>query len=184
MALTQDTTATLETVIGPAITKGTQGSTGFTVQQLKDAGRNAIHFYMVVPVLATATDTLQSLTVTKGGLTVAATTTPAVVTAGKSLRVTRLAATYIATATTGYGIVRLRFNTAGIVAITSPVAATLAVGSSAPVTANSAAAEEASLADGFEFNAGTGIGISVQGFAAATAAAVGYMFVSGTGFEY
>lgn len=164
--------------------KGTQGATGITVQALNDAGRNLLTFYTVIPVLATATDTLQSLTGTKSGATVTATTTPAVVTTGKTFRVTGFAATYIATATSGYALARLRFNTAGVVAITSPVAATLAVAAGTPATANSGASEDAGIAEGTEFAAGTGIGISVQGFSAATATAVGYMFVSVSGYEY
>ena len=177
-------TASIGVVTQQAITKGTQGTTGVTTQDLKDAGRNQVHYYTVIPVLATATDTLQSLTGTKAGATVTATTTPAVVTTGKTLRVTRMSATYIATATSGYGIVRLRFNTGGVVAVTSPIAATMAVGSSTPATANAAGSEESNLAEGWEFAAATGIGVSVQGFAAATATAVGYVFVSVTGYEY
>lgn len=175
---------TIGTVNPPAITKGTQGATGVSTQDLKDAGRNAVHYYTVIPVLSTATDTLQNLTGTKAGVTVVATTTPAVVTTGKTLRVTRVAATYISTAVSGYGIVRLRFNTAGVVAITSPVAATLAIGNGSPTAVNACDSEEASLSEGWEFAAATGIGISVQGFTAVTAAAVGYVLVSVTGYEY
>jgi hypothetical protein len=153
-------------------------------RDLNDTGRNAVHYYMLIPALVTATDTLQALTGTKGGLTVAATPTPAVITAGKTLRITRLAASYIATATSGYAIVRLRYNVASLVSIAGPVAATLAVGSGAPVTANSVGSEEAALGDGWEFVAGGGIGISVQGFAAGAAAATGFVFVSVTGYEY
>ena len=184
VALTAETTKVIGTVNQAAITKGTQGTTGITVQALNDAGRNLVTYYTIIPVLATATDTLQSLTGTKSGATVTATTTPAVVTTGKTLRITRLAATYVATATAGYGIVRLRFNTGGVVAITSPVAATIAVAAGTPATANSGASEDCSIAGGKEFAAGTGIGISVQGFSAATATAVGYMFVSVSGYEY
>lgn len=167
-----------------AITKGTQGAVGVTTQDLKDAGRNQVQFYMLIPVAATATDTLQSLTGTKSGATVAATTTPAVVTAGKTFRVTRLGASYIATAATGYAIVRLRFNTGGVVAITSPVSTSFAVGTSAPTTANAVDTKEVEIPDGLEFAAGTGIGFSVQGFAAVAAAASGFVIVSVTGFEY
>ena len=167
-----------------AIIKGTQGTLGVTTQDLKDAGRNQVHFYTIIPVLTTATDTLQSLTGTKAGATILATTTPAVVTTGKTFRITRMAATYIATAVSGYGIVKLRFQPGGIATITSPVAALLIVGSGAPTTANSTASEEATLDEGWEFSAGTGVGISVQGFAAATATAVGYVIVSTTGYEY
>ena len=182
--LTAETTKVIGTVNPPALTKATQGANGFTTQDLKDAGRNPTHYYMVIPVLTSATDTLQSLTGTKGGVTVTATATPAVVTTGKTYRVTRVAATYIATATSGYGIVRLRFNTAGLAAITSPIAVTLTVGSGTPATANATGMEEATVSDGWEFAAGTGVGISVQGFAAVTATAVGYMIVSLTGYEY
>lgn len=174
----------LGVVTPPAIIKNTQGTIGFTIQDLKDAGRNAIHFYTLIPVLTSATDTLQSLTGTKTGATVVATTTPAVVTTGKTLRVTRISGTYIATAASGYGIVRLRFNTAGAVVIGSPIAATLAVGSGTPTTVNAFGSVEAILAEGLEFAAGTGIGISVQGFAAVTATAVGYVLVSVIGYEY
>ena len=174
----------------PGWRRGRGGSKGFQqtfatmTQDMKDAGRNPVHFYTVIPVLTTATDTLQSLTGTKAGATVAATTTPAVVTAAKTFRITRLSATYIATIAGGYGMVRLRFNTAGVVAIGSPVAVALAVGSSAPATANSTGSLDATVDDGWEFAAGTGIGVSVQGFADVTATAVGYVMVSVTGYEY
>lgn len=177
-------TNSIGTVQQAALTKGTQGATGVTTQDLKDAGRTPVTYYSLIPVLATATDTLQSLTGTKGGATVAATATPAVVTTGKTLRIQRLWATYIATATTGYGLVRLRYNPAGVAALTSPVLLTLAIGSSAPVTANSAASEDAPVPDGLELASGAGLGISVQGFAAATPAAVGYVLVGVSGYEY
>ena len=175
---------TVDIATAAATAKGTQGTNAVPTQDLKDAGRNQVHYYSVIPVLTSATDTLQSLTGTKAGATVTATTTPAVVTSGKTLRITRMAATYVATATSGYGVVRLRFNTAGVVAITSPIAATLTVGAGTPATANSTGSEEATITDGWEFAAATGIGISVQGFTAVTATAVGYIIVSMTGYEY
>ena len=168
----------------PVLTKSAQGATGISTQDLKDAGRNPVHYYMLIPVLATATDTLQSLTGTKGGVTVAATLTPAVITAGKTFRVTRLAASYIATATSGYAVVRLRYNVASLVSITGPVAATIAIGSGTPAVANATGSEEAILDEGWEFAAGGSIGISVQGFAAGAAAATGFVLASITGFEY
>ena len=164
--------------------KGIQAVNALATQDLKDAGRNQVHYYTLIPVLTTAVDTLQILTGTKGNATILATATPAVVTAGKILRITRVATTYIATAASGYGVVRLRYNTAGVVAITSPISATITVGAPTPATANSVGSEEAALTEGVEFAAGTGIGISVQGFAAVTATAVGYVLVSVTGYEY
>lgn len=146
--------------------------------------RSPVTYYTLIPVLTSATDTLLSLTGTKGGSTVTATTTPAVVTAAKTFRIEHFWASYIATATSGYAVVRLRYNTGGVVAITSPVLHTMAVGAGTPGTANSVGMEDADLPEGLEVPAGTGIGISAQGFAAATATAVGYVFCAVHGFEY
>ena len=164
--------------------KGVQQTFSTMTQDMKDSGRNPVSFYTVIPVLTAAVDTLLSLTGTKTGATVAATTTPAVVTAAKTFRITRVSASYVATLISGYAVVNLRFNPAGVVAITSPAAVTLAVGSDAPVTVNALGLAEAAVGDGWEFAAGTGIGISAQGFAAATGTAVGYIMVSVTGYEY
>lgn len=164
--------------------KGTQGAFGLATQDLKDAGRAPVTYYTLIPVLSTSTDTLQSLTGTKGGATVTATTTPAVVTTGKTFRIELFSATYIATATSGYAMVRLRYNTGGVVAITSPILESHAVGAGTPATANSTGSEAKSFADGLEVPAGTGIGISVQGFTGVTATAVGYVRCSISGYEY
>ena len=185
IASTQATAANLNMTATPiALTKGTQGATGFTTQDLKDAGRNLVCYYTLIPVLTTVTDTLQSLTGTKGGATVAATTTPAVVTTGKNFRVSSITATYIATAVSGYALVRVRAQPAGDASLTSPVVATFAVGSSAPGTANAVDCVMEDFPDGSEFAAGVGIGISVQGLAGVTATAVGYVMVSINGYEY
>ena len=181
----QATAANLNaTVANLAITKGTQGTTGVTTQDLKDSGRAPVTYYTLVPVLSTATDTLQTLTGTKAAGTVLATATPAVVTTGKTFRIQSVWATYISTAVSGYAMVRLRYNTAGVVAVTSPVLANLAVGNATPATANAAGEQTMVLPDGVEVPAGTGVGISVQGFAAATATAVGYVLCGITGYEY
>ena len=164
--------------------KGVQGLNALNTQDLKDSGRSNVTFYTLIPVLSSATDTLQSLTATRSNATVAATATPSVVTTGKTLRVTKLSASYVATATSGYAMVRLRFNTTGVVVISSSVATTLVIGAHNPATANSANTVEVPFSEGMEFAAGTGLGISVQGFAAATATAVGYVLVSLTGYEY
>jgi hypothetical protein len=167
-----------------ATAKGTQGANAVPTQDLKDAGRTQVHWYTTIPVTATATDTLQSLTGTRGSTIVAGTTTPTTVTAGKTFRITRFAASYIATATSGYGICRLRANSTGSVGIGSPIISTIAVGSSTPATANASGMEEASLGEGWELPTGAGIGISVQGFAGTTATAVGFVFVAVSGYEY
>lgn len=155
-----------------------------TVVQQRDPARNHVTYYSLIPVTTSATDTLLSLTGTKNGATVTATATPAVVTAGKNFFCQRFTATYVATTTSGYAVVRLRFNTAGVVAVTSPIAASIYVGAGTPGTANSVGIGEAPLPDGLFFPAGTGVGISAQGFAATTATAVGLVAAAIGGFEF
>ncbi len=147
--------------------------------------RSHCTFYTAAPAAGVATETLLSLTATRNGATVAATTTPAVVTAGKTLRVTGFTATYIATGTTGYAVVRMRANTAGVVTATSPVYRTLAAGAGTPTAANSSGPASSSIPiDGVEFPAGTGIGVTVQCLTGVTGAAAGFVVVEVTGYEY
>lgn len=168
----------------PAVTKGTQGTTGFAVQDLKDAGRSPVVFYMAGWVVATNAAVLQSLTATRAGATVAATTTPAVVTAGKTFRVQHVHVGYLSLATVTNVLVALRANTAGVVAVTSPVYGQVTAGSQAAVAGVHTWAEM-TIPDGLEFAAGTGVGITVAGFnATGGALASGYVNVMVTGFEY
>lgn len=178
------TTINSNIITAPAIIKNNQGTTGFSTQDLKDSGRSHVTFYALVPVLSTATDTLQTLTATRAGATVTATTTPAVVTTGKTFRVTKISASYVATATSGFAMVRFRFNNAGLVSITSPISTTFTVGSDNPATANASDIVVIPFSEGMEFASGTGVGFSVQGFAAATPTATGYVLVSVIGYEY
>lgn len=170
------------------LTKGTQGALGFSVQNLKDGGRNQTNYFMAIQIVTTITDSLVALTGYKGGAAVVATTTPAVVTAAKTYRLTGMCMNYTTIVTTP-GSVRftLRANLSGVVAITSPAVMTWEVGEPtgiAPVAGkkNSVCVD---FADGIEFAAGTGIGISQVGLSAIGAAAiVGFGQISLTGFEY
>ena len=154
------------------------------VQELKDTGRNQTNYYMATQVVSTATDTLMSLTGYKGNAAVAATTTPAVVTAGKVYRITSVTITYIAITTAGTVHFTLRANTGGVVAIGSPAVQEWVVGGPA-ATAGVSQTVSIAIPDGIEFYAGTGIGVSMQGFGATgTAAAVGYGAISFHGFEF
>lgn len=175
-------------VTPPTLTKATQGATGFSTQDLKDAGRNQTNFYMVIQIVTTATDALLALTGYKSGALVAATTTPAVVTAAKTYRLTSVTLEYTSIVTTE-GSVRftLRANTGGVVAIGSPVVCVWEVGQ--PGTGVSVAGKKNTIVlplfDGIEFAAGTGIGISQVGLSPVGAAAVaGYGRISITGYEY
>lgn len=171
-------------VTPPALTKGTQGATGFSSQDLKDAGRNQTTLYMTLPVVTTATDALQSLTGYKAGAAVVATTTPAVVTAAKTYRITNVTITYVAIATAGSVKFTLRANTSGVVAIGSPAVQVWVVGGPA-VAAGVSQTANITIPDGMEFAAGTGVGVSMVGLGATQAAAiVGYGQIAIHGFEY
>jgi hypothetical protein len=190
VTVAQATPANLTATVTPiALTKGTQGATGFTVQDLKDAGRNQTNYFMAAQVQSTATETLQSLTGYKGGIAVAATTTPAVVTAGKTYRINRIVISYESIVTTvGVIQVNLRANLTGVALVTSPLVDSWLVGSTTAASVAVAGNTETiviTFPDGIEFSAGTGIGITVLGLSVlGVAAAVGYAKISIGGYEY
>lgn len=150
----------------------------------QDIARNVTTYHMTLPVVTTATDTLQSLTGYKSGAAIAATLTPAVVTAGRRYRIASITLTYVGILTAGSAKITLRANTAGLVAIGSaavlvyiglPPAAVAGAGMSYPVP----------IPDGLEFAAGTGIGISAVGLSATSVpTASGYVQVTICGHEY
>lgn len=182
---TQATPANLQaTVTNITLTKGTQGATGVTTQDLKDAGRNQTNYFMAAQIISTAAEALQSLAGYKAGAAVAATVTPAVVTTGKIYRISSIVITYVAVATAGSIQVNLRANTAGLVAIGSPLVASWLVGGPAAV-AGTTQTLDVEITDGMEFAAGTGLGLTVLGVGATgVAAIVGYAKISMTGYEY
>jgi hypothetical protein len=164
--------------------KATQATLGLATQDLKDSGRTPRVLRMDIPVLTTATDALMSLTEYNGSA-VGATTTPAVVTAGKRLRIQTVMCTYVATATAGLAKFTLRANSGGVVAIGSAAIVTHVVGAGTPGTAGSSQSEAIPIPDGLEFVAGTGIGISMVGLGVTMAAAVaGYGKCTIYGYEY
>ena len=166
------------------VAKGIQGAFGLTTHDMKDTGRNQTNYFMAVQILSTAAEALQLLTGYKAGAAVAETTTPAVVTAAKTYRIEKLVVTYVAVAAAGAIQVNLRANTAGVVAIGSPLVMGWVVGAAAAV-AGVAQTVVIDVPDGIEFAAGTGIGITVLGVGPTGAAAItGYAKVSVGGFEY
>ena len=165
--------------------KGVQGTTALPTQDLKDSGRNQSNLFMLAPIITTATDALQSLTGYKSGAAVTASTTPAVVTATKTLRINSITIAYVAVITEGNARFTLRANTAGVVALTSPAVITWDSGNISRGTAGETFVFNIPIPDGMEFAAGTGIGVSMQGFGATgTAAAVGYASIKLNGYEY
>jgi hypothetical protein len=172
------------TATPPTLTKGTQGATGFSVQELRDAGRNLTNFFNALPQVTTNAAVLVSLTGYKSGAAVAATTTPAVVTTGKTYRITTLTATYLSLAAATAGIVQIRANTGGVVAVGSPLVWQTMVGTPAAVAGVSTNIS-VTFPEGLEFAAGTGIGVTIHGVnATGVAAAGGYLLVSLSGYEY
>lgn len=114
--IAQVVTSTIQVNINglPGITKGTQGATGITTQDLKDAGRTAIMFYVTSSTVG-ATGVESALTFTKSagtGSTSSAYTF--VITSGKRFRITyiSIATQANASATTHSTVFNLRLNTA------------------------------------------------------------------------
>ena len=175
---------TVDIATAPAVAKGTQGSNALPTQDLIDSGRNQTTYFMAVPILTTATDALVALTGYKGGTAVAATVTPAVVTTGKTFRITSITLTYVAIITAGTAQFTIRAQSGGVVTITSPAVQTFSAGAPS-ATAGITMSYSIPVPDGFEFPAGAGIGVSMIGRSSTqVAAATGYGQISIHGFEY
>jgi len=151
-----------------------------------DSGRNVTNYFHAAPIITTVAEVMQTLTGYKGGVAVVATATPAVVTAGKTYRVARVRATYVAATVIGSARINLRANLTGVAVAGSPLVASWQVGIPAIFTAGSAMTYTFEYPEGLEFAAGTGIAIGVQGFGAVptTATIVGYVMVAVEGYEY
>lgn len=152
----------------PTLTKGTQGATGFSIQDLRDSGRNTRIFMLDTITVAPVADALATVVQWYGNAAVAGTTTPAVVPAGKTLRLTGYKIQYQSLATVGYAVVRVRFNTGGVGAIGSPLVASFEAGSCAGATTiamtGGVTTETGAFPEGLELPAGGGIAFSVAGY--------------------
>lgn len=174
------------TVTPPTLTKGTQGATGFSTQDLKDAGRVNI-MWTAEFAHAQVAETLLTITESRDGAATATFTTK-VVTTGKRLRITSVAleAESLGTGTTPQRVyLRMRFNTAGAVIASSPLQGVYALGVNAAVVK---ASEKQSwpFPDGVEF---LGDGTKQIGFTLETpdwvvTTATGRSKVTITAFEY
>lgn len=124
IAVTQATAANLNaTVTQQTLTKGTQGATGVSTQDLKDAGR-VLKTYSASAVAGVTTEALVTLT-PYADLAAGGTATTFAVTAGKRLRLQTIILTWRNnTAAAGGVTIRLR-TLVGTVLVTSPVQASL-----------------------------------------------------------
>lgn len=163
--------------------KGTQTSRFLGNQSVIDAGRNQTNYFMALPILTTNAEVMMTMTGYKGGVAVAGTATPAVVTSGKTYRINSIQITYVPVAAAGTCRVTLRANLTGVGVIGSPLVweGSYGGGNAAAVVSNFSIP----FPDGMEFAAGTGVAVGIQGFSAVqVATAVGYCAVSLLGFEY
>lgn len=151
VTIASDNTAFSVNATPPTLTKATQGATGYSTQNLKDAGRTALSFYAVAAASGTTgTETAISLTKSSGtGATSAATSW--VITNGKRFRITEItvATRGHATATIQSTTFNLRINTAGAVGTTStPVI--FSARSATPATASAWDRYVIPIPDGYE----------------------------------
>lgn len=116
------------------ITKGVQGTTGVTTQDLKDAGRAIINAATdVAGVACVTTEAMLPLNVSRNGAAPAAVTTIAV-TAGKRFRITGLVASVRSTGVAALSArVVLRLNPSDAAAVTSPIVAIASLSAPAAV---------------------------------------------------
>lgn len=168
-AVTQATPANLQTTATPiTITKGTQGATGFTVQKLNDAGRNTRIFMLDTITAAPLVEAVQTVVQWYGNAAVAGTAQPAVVPAGKTLRLTSYKIMYQSLATVGYAVVRIRANTAGLGVLASPLVASFEAGTGAGATTvaetGAVTTETGDFPDGLEIPAASGLAFSMAGY--------------------
>lgn len=164
----------------PALTKGTQGANGFSVQDLKDAGRTLFSAATVIGgVTAVATEALLSLVATRAGVAAAGATSLAV-TAGKTLRVTSIVASVRSSAATVLsGRVALRMNPAGAVTATSPIIVILSMTQQAAALAEAGDTCVLPIPDGLEFSGTQQIGLTQV-----CSGTGGVVYASIVGFEY
>lgn len=172
------------TATPPTLTKGTQGATGYSVQDLRDAGRNARIFQLDAYTAGPLVEAVATVVQWYGNAAVAGTTQPAVVPAGKTLRLTGYKIMYQSLATAGFGVVRIRANTAGLGVLGSPLVASFEAGSAAAV-AGVVNTEAGDFPEGLELPAGTGLSFSIAGYSATGALqlAGGIRFIV-HGYEY
>jgi hypothetical protein len=132
------------------------------------SGRNARVFMLDTYNAAPVAEALQSVVQWYSNAAVAATTTPAVVPAGKTLRLTHVWIATKSLATVGSAVLRIRANTAGVAALASPLVYSIEAGSQAGATTTAMTGGESftqvSLPEGIDLPAGTGVGFTLAGY--------------------
>lgn len=165
-----------------ALTKGTQGANGFSVQELKDAGRTSV-ILSLTKATAITTAALVTLTQKKGTATTT-TGTSYTVASGKTLRIQSIfvGITNITTAAVDNVAVSLRMGAAsgGAVSVTSDVMAEVEAGITlGTATLGNSGNASVNFPDGLEIPAGQNLGVSMLSLnidAAVTVVIVGFEY--------
>jgi hypothetical protein len=149
------------TVTPPTLTKATQGGTGFSVQDLKDAGR-VLKTFRAIGFTTATTEALITLTPNADG-TDGSTGTSFTITSGKRLRLTTLMLTSRNVGAAVQGpVVKVRITATGAVSATSPVIAEVAC-QTTTATGSWVQSAQTTFPAGIELSGDMQIGISQIG---------------------
>lgn len=180
VAIASDNTAFSVNATGPTLTKATQGSTGFSTQDLKDAGRVSFAAATVIGgVTAVSTEALLTMVPVRAG-TASGTATTQAVTANKRLRVQAIVASVRSTGATVISArVALRMNPSGAVTASSPILAILSMTQQAAALAEAGDTCVFQVPDGLEFSGTEQIGLTQV-----CSGTAGVVYASIVGYEY
>jgi hypothetical protein len=172
-------TTVIGTVQGGTLTKGTQGSTGFTTQALKDSGRVIVNASTAIAgVACVAVEALVALDVSRGAAATASETTHAV-TANKIWRLQSLVIGIRSTAAAVLaGRFSLRYNATGACTATDPIIAEISL-SSGDALVQAGREIVVPLPDCVEFS-----GTQQWGLTQVCNVNTGQLYASVIGFEY
>ncbi len=180
VTIASDNTAFSVNATPPTLTKATQGATGYSTQDLKDAGRAIVNAATAIAgVTAVTTEALLSLNVSRDGAATGAITT-ITVTSGKRFRVQAIVASARSSSAAVLSArVSLRMNPSGAVTTTSPILAILSVTQQAAALAEAGDTCVLSVPGGIEFS-----GTMQFGLSQVCSAVTGVVYASIVGYEY
>lgn len=168
------------TITPPALTKATQGSTGLSTQDLKDAGRVSVCIATVIGgVTAVTTEALLSMVKVSDGVAAGGATSFAV-TSGKRLRIQAI---HVSARSTSAAVLSARFalrmNPSGAAVATSPILAILSCAQQAAALAEAGDGQVLSIPDGLEISGTQQIGLTQV-----CSATTGSVYATIIGYEY
>lgn len=186
VTIASDNTAFSVNATPPTLTKGTQGATGYTTQDLKDAGRSSICMTAEF-TFAQVAETLLTMTLSIDGAAIS-TFTSRTITSGKRMRI-QSGTFEIETLGSGTApqraYLRLRVNTAGATTTSSPLQTVRSCVNNAAIV-KSGAVVPLDIPDGLEFagNGTTTFGFTLETPDWITVTATGRAKITITAYEY